>query len=216
MAVTSPRNAIKYVKSLPEVQWPCRGYYFLEAKKFYKMQNWYCRSTRMPRAVKTAVTYLEVYSRKYHQWINVWGTLVVSSQSSLILLNTQFETDPLPTIYVTVLGYPPLSRPVARRRSSSPTGLGYRCYASTYPLKRIANGGPKGSHLNPPSNGALVPAQAPRMHAPPKWCTPHLGAHFWLAIGWVTSKTATLVYYCHYCHIGHTSLLFLSAKHVDT
>ena len=56
---------------------------------------------------------------------------------------------------VTVLGHPPLSRLVAWRRLSSPTGLGYRCYASTYPFKRIANGGPQGSHLNPPSNGAL-------------------------------------------------------------
>ena len=39
------------------------------------------------------------------------------------------------------------------RRSSSPTGLGYRRYASYYLVKRIANGGPWGSHLNPPSNG---------------------------------------------------------------
>ena len=51
------------------------------------------------------------------------------------------------------LGFPPLSRPVARRQSSSCTGLGYRRCASTYPLKCIANGSPQGSHLNPPSTG---------------------------------------------------------------
>ena len=37
------------------------------------------------------------------------------------------------------------------------------------PTQRIANGGPQGSHLNPPSNGALAPARAPRMCAPPKF-----------------------------------------------
>ena len=67
------------------------------------------------------------------------------------------------------LGYPPLSRLVARRRSSSRTGLGYRRRASTHPLKRITNGGPQGSHLNPPSNGASAPAQAPCMRAQPKF-----------------------------------------------
>ena len=37
------------------------------------------------------------------------------------------------------------------------------------PALCIANGGPQGSHLNPPSNGVSVPAQAPRMRAPPKF-----------------------------------------------
>ena len=32
-----------------------------------------------------------------------------------------------------------------------------------------ANGGPQGSHLNPPSNGALAPAWVPHMRAPPKF-----------------------------------------------
>ena len=72
-------------------------------------------------------------------------------------------------ICVTVLGYPPLSRPVAWRPSSSPIGLGYRRYASTYLLKHIANGGPQGSHLNPPSNGASAPVWVPHMHAPPNF-----------------------------------------------
>ena len=56
------------------------------------------------------------------------------------------------------LGFPPLSHPVARRWSSSRTGLGYQCCASTYLLKCIANGGPQGSLLNPPSNGVSAPA----------------------------------------------------------
>ena len=33
----------------------------------------------------------------------------------------------------------------------------------------IANGGPQGSHLNPPSNGASAPVRAPRMRVPPKF-----------------------------------------------
>ena len=37
------------------------------------------------------------------------------------------------------------------------------------PAQCIANGGPQGSHLNPPSNGASVPARVPRMCAPPKF-----------------------------------------------
>ena len=37
------------------------------------------------------------------------------------------------------------------------------------PTLRNANGGPQGSHLNPPSNGALAPAQAPHMRTPPKF-----------------------------------------------
>ena len=37
------------------------------------------------------------------------------------------------------------------------------------PTLRNANGGPQGSHLNPPSNGASAPAQAPCMRAPPKF-----------------------------------------------
>ena len=37
------------------------------------------------------------------------------------------------------------------------------------PALRNANGSPQGSHLNPPSNGASVPAQVPRMRAPPKF-----------------------------------------------
>ena len=36
------------------------------------------------------------------------------------------------------------------------------------PAKRVANGDPQGSHLNPPSNGASAPVRAPPMHAPPK------------------------------------------------
>ena len=67
------------------------------------------------------------------------------------------------------LGFPPLSRPVARRRSSSRTGLGYRCCASTHPLKRIANGSHQGSHSNPPSNGVSAPARVPCMCTPPNF-----------------------------------------------
>ena len=67
------------------------------------------------------------------------------------------------------LGYPPLSRLVAQQWSSSRTGLGYWRRASTHLLKRIANGGPQGSHLNPPSNGASAPARAPHMRAIPKF-----------------------------------------------
>ena len=67
------------------------------------------------------------------------------------------------------LGFPLLSHPVARRWLSSCTGLGYRHHASTYLLKRIANGGPQGSHLNPPSNGASVPVQVPCMCTPPNF-----------------------------------------------
>ena len=37
------------------------------------------------------------------------------------------------------------------------------------PAQCIANGSPQGNHLSPPSNGALVPAQAPRMRVPPKF-----------------------------------------------
>ena len=37
------------------------------------------------------------------------------------------------------------------------------------PALRNANGGPQGSHLNPPSNGVSVPARVPRMRAPPKF-----------------------------------------------
>ena len=37
------------------------------------------------------------------------------------------------------------------------------------PAQCIANGGPQGSHLNPPSNGASVPVWAPCMRAPPKF-----------------------------------------------
>ena len=37
------------------------------------------------------------------------------------------------------------------------------------PAQCIANGGPQGSHLNPPSNGASVPARAPYMRAHPKF-----------------------------------------------
>ena len=70
---------------------------------------------------------------------------------------------------VMVLGYPPLSHLVAWQRLSSPIGLGYRHYISTHPLKHIANGGPQGSHLNSPSNGASVPARVPHMHAPPNF-----------------------------------------------
>ena len=40
-------------------------------------------------------------------------------------------------ICVTVVGHSPLSRPVAWQRSSSPIGLGYRCYASTHPLNAM-------------------------------------------------------------------------------
>ena len=99
--------------------------------------------------------------------------------------------------FVTVLGYPPLSHPVAWQWSWSPTGLGYWCYASTYPLKCIANGGPQDSHLNPASNGALAPAWVPCMHAPPTFSIKAVHVAPWgsllLAVGWVTSKTATLV-----------------------
>ena len=77
------------------------------------------------------------------------------------------------------LGFPPLSRPLARRRSSSHTGLGYRRRASTYLLKCIANGSPQGSHLNPPSNGALVPGWAPRMRAPPNFSIKAVHATPW-------------------------------------
>ena len=38
---------------------------------------------------------------------------------------------------VMVSGHSPLSRPVAWRQSSSPVGLGYRCYASTHPLNAL-------------------------------------------------------------------------------
>ena len=61
---------------------------------------------------------------------------------------------------MTVLEHSPLPRPVAWRRSSSPIGLGYRRYASTHPLNAL--------HLAP-SNGALAPAWALRMRAPPKF-----------------------------------------------
>ena len=37
------------------------------------------------------------------------------------------------------------------------------------PAQCNANGGPQGSHLNPPSNGAPAPARAPCMSAPPKF-----------------------------------------------
>ena len=37
------------------------------------------------------------------------------------------------------------------------------------PAQCNANGGPWGSHLNPPSNGALAPARVPPMRAPPKF-----------------------------------------------
>ena len=37
------------------------------------------------------------------------------------------------------------------------------------PTLCIANGGPQGSHLNPSRNRASVPAQVPRMRAPPKF-----------------------------------------------
>ena len=37
------------------------------------------------------------------------------------------------------------------------------------PTLRNANGSPQGSHLNPPSNRALVPALVPRMCTPPKF-----------------------------------------------
>ena len=37
------------------------------------------------------------------------------------------------------------------------------------PAQCIANGGPQGSHLNPPSNRASAPAQVPCMRAPPKF-----------------------------------------------
>ena len=50
-----------------------------------------------------------------------------------------------------------------------PYGLGYRCRALTHLFFRIANGGPQGSHLNIPSNGASAPAQAPRMRTLPKF-----------------------------------------------
>ena len=46
-------------------------------------------------------------------------------------------------ICVTVLGHSPLSRPVAWRRSSSPIGLGYRCYASTHPLNALQMAAPR-------------------------------------------------------------------------
>ena len=46
-------------------------------------------------------------------------------------------------LYVTVLGHSPLSRPVAWRRSSSPIGLGYRCYASTHPLNTLQMAAPR-------------------------------------------------------------------------
>ena len=45
-----------------------------------------------------------------------------------------FNISPVTYIYVTVLGYPPLSHPVTWWWSSSPTGLGYWRYASTYPV----------------------------------------------------------------------------------
>ena len=62
-------------------------------------------------------------------------------------------------IYVTVLGHSPLSRPVARRRSSSPIGLGYQRYASTHLFNALQMAAPLGSHLDPPSNGASAPAR---------------------------------------------------------
>ena len=37
------------------------------------------------------------------------------------------------------------------------------------PTQCIANGGPQGSHLNPPSNGASAPAWVLCMHTPPKF-----------------------------------------------
>ena len=122
---------------------------------------------------------------------------------------------------MTVLGYPLLSCPVAWWRSSSPMGLGYRHYASTHPLKRIANGGPQGSHLNPPSNGALAPARVLCMCAPPNFSikavhvTPqgslfgkplvesHLRLPHW---SWVLPSAS------HKLIKNITSLLFLSAE----
>ena len=59
------------------------------------------------------------------------------------------------------------SRPVAWRQLSSITGLGYRCCASNHLVNCIANGGPQGSNLNPPSNGG----QHLRGH---RTCAPHL------------------------------------------
>ena len=120
---------------------------------------------------------LDLTKHHHLEIINYWKLLACSLFNNDINLHKWlsyifviiFTKTKITITYVTVLGYPPLSRPVARRRSSSPTGLGYWCYASTYLLKRIANGGPKGSHLNPPSNGALAPARAPRMRAPPNF-----------------------------------------------
>ena len=37
------------------------------------------------------------------------------------------------------------------------------------PALRNANGGPQGSHLNPPSNRVLAPVRVLRMRAPPKF-----------------------------------------------
>ena len=49
-----------------------------------------------------------------------------------------------------------------------PYGLGYWHRAPTLLFFRIANGGLQGSHLKVPSNGASMPAWAPRMRALPK------------------------------------------------
>ena len=47
------------------------------------------------------------------------------------------------------------------------------------PAQCIANGGPQGSHLNPPSNGASTPARVPCMCAPPKFSIKAVHAAAW-------------------------------------
>ena len=66
------------------------------------------------------------------------------------------------------LGYPPLSHLVARQWSSSRSGLDTDVAHRPTHFFRIANGGPQGSHLKVPSNGASAPAQALHMCTLPK------------------------------------------------
>ena len=113
-------------------------------------------------------------------WLWLGMTYVITSQREIYQNNQKCE------ICVTVLGSPCYLTwlPDDGRQA---IGLGYRCYASTHPLKCIANGGPQGKHLNPPSNGALAPVRVPAHVHPTQFfyksgaCRTS-GLTFWLAV----------------------------------
>ena len=81
-----------------------------------------------------------LYGSHWPQW---FLELVYSKKTAMLLMSHEWEVKAsIPSIihkniYVTVWGHSPLSRPVAWRQSSSPTGLGYRRYASTHPLNAL-------------------------------------------------------------------------------